>query len=51
MFVHNDNFKSPMVLNVMAFDSKEMADKFMSENGGEQFSWIDVINLVKKRSE
>ena len=51
MFVRSDNFSSPMGLNVMAFDSKEIADKFMSENGGDQFSWIDVVNLVRKRSE
>jgi len=51
MFVHNDNFPSPMGLNVMGFDSKKMANKFMSENGGEQMSWIDVVNLVRKRSE
>jgi len=51
MFVRNDNFPSPMGLNAMAFDSKEMADKFMTENGGEQLSGIDVINLVRKRSE
>jgi copper chaperone NosL len=51
MFVHNDNFRSPMGMNVMAFESKEMADKFMSENGGEQMSWIDIIDLVRKRSE
>ena len=48
---HNNNFPSPMGLNVMAFDSKEMAEKFTNENGGEQMKWIDVINLVRKRSE
>ena len=51
MFVHNNNFPSPMGLNVMAFDSKENAAKFLNENGGEQLSWIDVIDLVRKRSE
>jgi len=51
IFVRNDNFSSPMGLNVMAFDSKEMADRFLSENGGEQMSWIDVNNFVRKRSE
>ena len=51
MFVHNDNFPSPMGLNVMAFDSKEMAEKFMNENGGELMLWNDIIDLVRKRSE
>ena len=51
VYVHNDNFPSPMGLNVMAFDSKEKAEKFMSENGGKRISWIDVIDLVRKRSE
>jgi len=51
MFVHNNNFPSPMGLNVMAFDSKEMADKFMKENGGELMLWNDIIDLVRKRSE
>jgi nitrous oxide reductase accessory protein NosL len=40
-----------MGLNVMAFDSKEMAEKFMNENGGELMIWNDIINLVRKRSE
>lgn len=51
MFVHNDNLPSPMGLNAMAFDSREMADNFISENGGELFNWIDIVNLVRKRSE
>jgi copper chaperone NosL len=51
MYIHNDKFPSPMGLNVMAFDSKEMAEKFMNENGGELMIWNDIINLVRKRSE
>ena len=51
MYVHNDNFPSPMGLNVLAFDSKEIAEKFMNENGGELMTWIDVVDLVRKGSE
>jgi copper chaperone NosL len=51
MFVHNNNFPSPMGLNVMAFDSKEMAENFMNDNGGELMLWNDIIDLVRKRSE
>ena len=51
VFVQNNNFPSPMGLNVMTFDSKEMAEKFMKENGGELMIWNDLIDLVRKRSE
>ena len=50
-YVHNNNFPSPMGLNVMTFESREMAEKFMNENDGEQMSWTDVIDLVRERSE
>jgi copper chaperone NosL len=50
-YVHNNNFPSPMGLNVLAFDSKEMAEKFINENDGKQINWIDVIDLVRKRNE
>jgi copper chaperone NosL len=51
MYVHNNNFPSPMGLNVMAFESKETAEKFMNDNGGELMIWNDIIDLVRKRSE
>ncbi len=51
MIVRNDNSWTPMGLNAMAFDSEEMADKFMNENGGELMIWNDIIDLVRKRSE
>ena len=50
-YVQNDSFPSPMGLNVMAFDSKETAEKFMNENGGNLMLWNDIIDLVRKRSE
>ena len=49
-YVKNDKFRSPMGLNVTAFNSEEQAQKFISENGGEKISWIEVIELVKQRS-
>ncbi len=49
-FVLNDNFRSPMGLNVSAFDSEVSRQKFVAENGGNLLNWIDVIELVKQRS-
>jgi len=50
VYVMNDKFRSPMGLNVTAFNSEEQAQKFISENGGEKISWVEVIELVKQRS-
>jgi copper chaperone NosL len=49
-YVKNDDFRSPMGLNVTAFNSEEQAQKFISANGGEKLIWIEVIELVKQRS-
>jgi len=49
-YVHNEDFRSPMGLNVMAFDSEPSRQKFVAENNGHLLDWIDVIELVKKRS-
>ena len=49
-YVHNDNFRSPMGLNVSAFDSEISRQKFVAESGGNLLNWIDVIELVKQRS-
>jgi copper chaperone NosL len=49
-YVKNDKFRSPMGLNVTAFNGEEQAQKFISENGGEKLSWVEVIELVKQRS-
>lgn len=49
-YLHNDEFRSPMGLNVMAFGGKSYLDNFVSENGGEPLSWVEVIELVKQRS-
>lgn len=49
-YVENDNFRSPMGLNVMAFDSEISRQKFVAESGGRLLNWVDVIELVKQRS-
>jgi len=49
-YVENDNFRSPMGLNVMAFDSEISRQKFVAESGGSLLNWVDVIELVKQRS-
>lgn len=49
-FVKNDNFRSPMGLNVTAFNGDGAMKKFISQNDGESLSWLDVIELVKQRS-
>jgi len=49
-YVHNENFRSPMGLNVMAFDSEVSRQKFVAENSGHLLNWIDVIEMVKQRS-
>ncbi|MBK9098084.1 MAG: nitrous oxide reductase accessory protein NosL [bacterium] len=49
-YVHNENFRSPMGLNVMAFDSEISRQKIVAENNGHILNWVDVIELVKQRS-
>jgi len=49
-YAHNENFRSPMGLNVSAFDSEISRQKFVAENSGQILNWIDVIELVKQRS-
>jgi copper chaperone NosL len=47
-YVHNDDFRSPMGLNVSAFDSEISRQKFVAESGGNLLNWIDVIEMVKQ---
>jgi len=49
-YVKNNNYRSPMGLNVMAFDRKTDADDFLVENEGLLLNWIEVIELVQQRS-
>jgi len=47
-YVHNNNFRSPMGLNVSAFASETEQEKFVKENSGEKLNWFEVIELVKQ---
>ena len=47
-YVHNDNFRSPMGLNVSAFGSESELTSFITANGGKKLSWVEVIELVKQ---
>lgn len=49
-FIQNENFRSPMGSNVMGFGSEISRQKFIAESGGSLLNWVDVIELVKKRS-
>ena len=49
-FVKDDDYRSPMGLNVMAFNRESDADDFLQKNDGIKLNWIDVIELVKQRS-
>lgn len=47
-YIHNNNVRSPMGLNVSAFGSVVDKKSFVDENGGEELTWLDVIELVKQ---
>jgi copper chaperone NosL len=49
-FVQNENFRSPMGLNVLAFDSEISRQKFVAENNGQLLDWVQIIEMVKQRS-
>ena len=49
-YFQNDNYRSPMGSNVMAFDSEISRQKFVAENGGSLLNWVDLIELVKRNS-
>ena len=49
-YVKNDKVRSPMGLNVTAFKDKTLLNNFISENSGNQMSWVEVIELVKQKS-
>ena len=49
-YVKTDKYRSPMGLNVSAFSEKDKMENFISQNGGETLSWVDVIELIKQRS-
>ncbi|MDP2364337.1 MAG: nitrous oxide reductase accessory protein NosL, partial [Ignavibacteria bacterium] len=47
-YVHNNNFRSPMGLNVSAFINESEQLKFLTVNSGEKLNWIEVVELVKQ---
>jgi len=49
-YIKNDEFRSPMGLNVTAFKDESKAQQFSSANGGAKLIWVEVIELVKQRS-
>ena len=49
-FVQNENFRSPMGSNVMAFDGEISRQKFVAESSGQLLDWVDVIEFIKQRS-
>lgn len=48
-FLQNNNFRSPMGLNVMAFGEENNRSNFGKDNGGSRLSWIEVIELTKQK--
>jgi copper chaperone NosL len=47
-YIHNDNYRSPMGLNVSAFGSKAESQEFLSKGSGKELSWFDVIEMLKQ---
>jgi copper chaperone NosL len=47
-YIHNDNFRSPMGLNVSAFENKSEMKAFLLKDGSKKLSWFDVIEMVKQ---
>jgi copper chaperone NosL len=47
-YIHNDNFRSPMGLNVSAFGRKAESQEFLSKGSGKELSLFDVIEMVKQ---
>ncbi|MDP2300864.1 MAG: nitrous oxide reductase accessory protein NosL [Ignavibacteria bacterium] len=47
-YVHNNEFRSPMGLNVSAFENETDLQVFIKTNGGKKLSWPEVIELTKQ---
>jgi copper chaperone NosL len=47
-YLNNNNFHSPMGLNVQAFATETERDMFSKKNGGDKISWEDVVKMVKE---
>ncbi len=49
-YIHNDNFRSPMGLNISAFGTESEMQEFLTKNGGRKLTWFDVIEMVKQNT-
>lgn len=47
-YLISENIKSPMGANLSAFASKETAEKFQKENGGELYTWEQLKEKFSK---
>lgn len=45
-YTQNDEFRSPMGLNVQAFGNFADFEKFLNENGGDKLTWDELLNLA-----
>jgi len=48
-YLYNNQFRSPMGLNVLAVAEKNKLTDFETENDGSRLSWFDVIELTKQK--
>ncbi len=46
-YVRGESVRSPMGMNIAAFELSESAEEFIAESGGEILSWEDVLHLVE----
>lgn len=47
-YIHNDNFRSPMGLNVSAFENESEMKAFLLKDGGKKLSWLDLIEMANQ---
>lgn len=45
-YIKNDNFRSPMGLNVQAFGNVQNFNNFFNENGGKKLNWSDLMKFA-----
>jgi len=45
-YTQNDEFRSPMGLNVQAFGDVSNFEKFFNENDGEKLTWDELLKLA-----
>lgn len=45
-YTKNDEYRSPMGLNVQAFQDEDDFNKFFNDNGGEKLNWSDLMKFA-----